>query len=366
MKVLHLDSGMDWRGGQQQVYFLATGLKKLGVEQRLVLRKGGELAARVHRLELAASALPLSSEWAPNSCFQLAKIVRRFSPDIIHAHDSRTLGLAAALKVFGGKWKLLAARRVAFSMGKNPFSKFKYQRKVDKIIAVSRFIRDLLIREGINPGRIVVIYDGYDLELMDSRFDRAAARRHLGVGQDEFVIGCVGKFSLEKGHEFLIRGFQKIRDVYSQARLILVGDGALKDRYQRLIHELQLDQKVLLPGFVSNLSQILPALDLFVFPSLEEGLGSTLLLAMAHQIPVCASRTGGIPELVIEGQTGFLFPPGNSQALAETLTQAWHDRPLAQSLAQQAFLRVKTDFPVERMIAETHQIYVNVLGSGNR
>src|SRR5438876_6184582 len=144
MKVLHLDSGMDWRGGQQQVYFLATGLRKLGVEQHLVLRRGGELIARVRRTELPVSALPLSSELAPTSFFQLAKIVRRFNPDIIHAHDSRTLGLAAVLKAFGDKWKLLAARRVPFRIGKNPFWRFKYQRKVDKIIAVSRFIRDLL------------------------------------------------------------------------------------------------------------------------------------------------------------------------------------------------------------------------------
>jgi glycosyltransferase involved in cell wall biosynthesis len=366
MKVLHLDSGMDWRGGQQQVYFLATGLRKLGVEQHLVLRKGGELTARVRRTELPVSALPLSSELAPISFFQLAKIVRRFNPDIIHTHDSRTLGLAAVLKSFGDKWKLLAARRVPFRIGKNPFWRFKYRRNVDKIIAVSRFVRDLLIEEGINPGSVEVIYDGYDPNPVEAQFDRATARQHLDVGMDEFAIGCVGRFSLEKGHEFLIRGFQGIKDVDSQARLILVGDGPLRDHYQRLIHELQLERKVLLPGFVSNLSQILPALDLFVFPSLEEGLGSTLLLAMAHQIPVCASRTGGIPELVIEGQTGFLFPPGNSQALAETLIRAWQDRALARSLARQAFLRIKTDFPIERMIAETYKIYTNVLRRENR
>ena len=366
MKVLHLDSGMDWRGGQQQVYFLARGLRKLRIEQHLVLRKGGELAARIHNLGLPVSALSLSSELAPTSFFQLAKIVRRCKPHIIHAHDSRTLGLAAVLKALGGKWKLLAARRVAFGIGQNPFWKFKYQQRVDKIIAVSRFIRDLLVKEGIHPGSIEVIYDGYELKPADDQFDRVAARQHLGVGQDELVIGCVGKFSPEKGHEFLIRGFQEIKQVYSQARLILVGDGALRDRYQRLIHELQLDHKVLLPGFVSNLSQILPALDLFAFPSLDEGLGSTLLLAMAHEIPVCASQTGGIPELVIEGQTGFLFPPANSQALAESLIRAWQDPALARALAHKAFLRVGTDFPVERMIAETYKVYTNVLGSGNR
>ena len=106
---------------------------------------------------------------------------------------------------------------------------------------------------------------------------------------------------------------------------------------------------------------MLPAFDVYVFPSLSEGLGSTLLMAMAHQIPVCASQTGGIPELVIHGETGLLFAPGDPQALAETVLRCARDGVLTQRMAEAASRRVKLDFAVERMVSETYQIYINVL-----
>jgi glycosyltransferase involved in cell wall biosynthesis len=363
MKVLHLDSGMDWRGGQQQVYYLTKGLRKLGMEQHLAFRQGGALASRVQQANLPITTLPLTSEVAPASIIQLAKIIKWVKPDIIHAHDSRTLGLAAVLRVFGEKAKLLAARRVAFPIRTNPFWKFKYQKQVDRIIAVSSFIREQLTREGIDSLKIDVVRDGYEFDGMNSRWDRPKARGQWGFAIDEFIIGCIGQFTPEKGHEFLIKGFKRVWEICPRARLVLVGDGALRGRYQKMINQLGLGGRISLTGFVDDLGKIFPALDLFVFPSLHEGLGSILLMAMAYQVPICASRTGGIPELVIEEQTGFLFPPGDPEALAKTLVQALKNRALAQLMSDRAFRRVRTEFSVERMISETYQIYTKVLSS---
>jgi glycosyltransferase involved in cell wall biosynthesis len=361
MKVLHLDSGINWRGGQQQVFYLASGLEKLGVEQHVVFREGSKLAARIQSLKLPLSTLPFSSEFSLASLYRLVKIRRQFNPDIIHAHDSRTLGLVAILKAMGERVKLVAARRVPFHIRRNPFWKFKYQRQTDKIIAVSKFILELLIEEGVQREKIQLVYDGFPFDSLRVQSDRSASRRRYGVAEDELLVGTIGQFSPEKGHEFLIRGFKKVWEIHSHARLIIVGGGALRESYRRLIDELQLHEQVILPGFVPDLGEVFSALDLFVFPSLEEGLGSTLLMAMAHQVPICASRTGGIPELVVEGQTGFLFPPGDAQSLADTVLHALESPQIAQSLSGNGFRLVEAQFPVERMVSGTYDVYSNVL-----
>ena len=169
MKILHLDSGTDWRGGQQQVDYLVSGLSRLGVEQHLVLCEKGELARRIGQSGLPVSTLPFSSELAPASILKMRKVMRRFEPAIIHAHDSRTLGMAAVLNLLGQPAKLIAVRRVAFPIRKNVFWKFKYQKSVDKIIAVSKFIRQQLIQAGLPPGKVELVYDGYACEEMESK-----------------------------------------------------------------------------------------------------------------------------------------------------------------------------------------------------
>ena len=119
----------------------------------------------------------------------------------------------------------------------------------------------------------------------------------------------------EKGHAFLIRGFSEILTTHPDSRLAVVGEGPLRGELELLIRELGLHGRAVLPGFVSDLDEVLPGFDLLVHPSLTEGLGSVLLQAMSRQVPVCASRAGGIPEAVIDGETGFLFSPGSAEAL---------------------------------------------------
>jgi L-malate glycosyltransferase len=298
---------------------------------------------------------------SPESIFKLWKIARQFQPDLIHAHDSRTLGLAAILKLLGQEVKLVAARRVAFQIRKNIFWRLKYQRAVDRIITVSKFIREQLLKAGIGSDKVEVVYDGWTSDEVGSGEARSLARRSFGLTESEWVLGCIGQFTSEKGHEVLIRGVKKLRERCQKVRLVLVGDGPLRKRYERMIGELGLVSQVIFPGFVTDLNCLVPAFDLFVFPSLSEGLGSTLLMVMAHHVPVCASRVGGIPELVIEGETGSLFEPGDAQALADTVLKCTHDRALTQKMAETAYHRVKSEFSVERMVSETYKIYVNVL-----
>ncbi|MFQ5929282.1 MAG: glycosyltransferase family 4 protein [Acidobacteriota bacterium] len=361
MRILHLDSGSAWRGGQQQLHYLAKGLKQQGVQQHLGVRRGSPLASRAAHLNVPVTGLPLFSEFDAGSLFSLGGLIRRFRPQLIHAHDSRTLGLAVLLKSLGWGARIVAARRVAFSIRRNRWWKFKYANQTNRIIAVSHHVRDLLIREGLEPRQVEVVYDAVETVPAESASLRSSARRRLGATDEEFLIGCVGQLTPEKGQELLIRGFADLLDVYPDSRLALVGDGELRREFQELIGELGLDRRAILTGFVSDLDSLLPAFDLLVHPSLAEGLGSVLLKGMAHRVPICASRTGGIPEVVVDGETGFLFPPGSPKGLVEAVVRARGSPELARRQAERANARVLSDFSVERMVVGTCRIYSNVI-----
>jgi len=358
MKVLHLDSGLALRGGQHQVLQLTLGLARCGVEQLLVLRQGSEFERRAAQANLRFTALPFRSEGDLASALLLRKLITRFQPEIVHAHDARTLGLAALTWAMRTRCKIIAARRVAFPLRKNPLTAMKYRVVARRIIAVSRYVRDLLVASGVEERRVDVVYDGFDLKRISQRSD---SRRALGVEAEACLIGCVGQFVTEKGHEYLIRAFAHIRQLIPQAILVLIGDGELKGHYRMLVRQLGLERKVLFHGVVPDLGSVLPALDLFVFPSLHEGLGSSLLAAMGCEVPICASRTGGIPEIIQDGVTGHLFNPGDVAATTQSVLEALKSPEQSCELAKAAAKTVAQRFSVAHMVEATRAVYANVL-----
>ena len=359
MRVVHLDSGLHLRGGQQQLILLAKMLRTYAVEQRIVLRRGNDWSHQIHKLGIPFSELPFNSEMDCLSMLKLHRLLRNFSADIVHAHDARTLGVVALPTLLYPQVRIIAARRVAFPLKKNPFTRLKYGRISSRVVAVSRYIRDALCSSGLDPRSISVVHDGVEFEKSDP-FSRVEARRNLQLSDEDFVIGCVGHFSPEKGHSVLIRGIAGLIAAFPNVRLLLVGDGLLKAEYEVIIRNLNLEETVILPGFIEDLSEIWPAMDLFVFPSLTEGLGSSLLMAMARGIPVCASRTGGIPEIVV-AETGYLFAPGDVGSLTTCLHRALSEPRETRGLGEAGRERIRQQFSATKMAEETYQIYTNVL-----
>jgi glycosyltransferase involved in cell wall biosynthesis len=358
MKVLHLDSGLEFRGGQQQVLQLAIGLAQVGVEQQLVLRSGSVFDRRATEANLPFTTLPFRSEMDLVSALQLRTVIRRFQPQIVHTHDARTLGLAALAWAMGARSRIVAARRVAFPLRRNPLTAMKYRVVARRIVAVSQFVRDLLVASGIDSSRVDVVYDGYDLNRIGQRSN---SRQGLGVAAEACLIGCAGQFVAEKGHEYLIRAFARIRQIIPSSILLLLGDGELKDNYLRLVEQLRLEGRVKFFGFVPDLESVLPALDLFVFPSVYEGLGSSLLVAMACEVPICASRTGGIPEIIQDGVTGYLFNPGDVDAITHSVLAALQSPERSRHLAEAAAKVVVQRFSVTHMVEATREVYANAL-----
>lgn len=350
MRILHIDTGPEMRGGQRQLLLLARGLAKRGHEQVVACRMGGKLEAEAAHLGLETVGIGPSRL---GCVLKLRRLLRRRGIEIIHAHDGRgqTLGLIASA---GTPARRVASRRVSFRPRGGVIHRLKYSRTCDLVIAVSEFVRDELVRSGVPSAKIAVVPDGIEFpETLPDKAGRELARGGFGLGSAEFVMGHAGAFTLEKGQEIAIDAFTRVKARLPAARLLLAGDGPLRAALQRKWSQ---DAALLFPGHLDDLAPFMNCLDVFLMPSLNEGLGSTALIAMAHRVPVIASRTGGLREIVRDGETGWTFTPGSADDLAEKILAAAADQP-ARALRGGTGRERARAFTDDIMVRKTEELY---------
>ena len=282
---LHIDTARTWRGGQNQVLLTVLGLRALGHRAVLVAHPEGELYRRASE---GPDLVPLAprNEVDLSSAWKLSRIIRQWKPQIVHAHDPHAVAMAALALSFGApdpRPRVVASRRVDFHLQRHSFSRWKY-RQVDLFIAASDAIRDILEHDGIAPIAIVVVHDGIDV----GKIERLP------------VVDVHAEFWLPHGAPVLIErrraGRPQGPEVPASRRCrtccarcptrtcVIFGEGELRAPLERQIKELHLEKHVLLPGFREDVLQLMKSADLFVMSSITEGLGSTVLDAMAMRL----------------------------------------------------------------------------------
>ena len=230
---------------------------------------------------------------------------------------------------------------------------------ISRYIAVSRDLARWLHEQVRVPaGRVVQIYNGVDQQ----RFQAASARNVLPVNfapPGAVVLGTVGRMSGEKDQLTLVRAFARARVLCPQSmmRLVLVGDGPLKVEIEREVHAAQLDDHVWIAGARSDIAEILRALDIFVLPSLGEGISNTILEAMASGLPVIATRVGGNPELVVENETGMLVPVADADAMAQAIVSYVKQPTRMRQHGQAARARIEREYSMDAMVRQYAAVY---------
>ena len=363
---LHIDTAQTWRGGQNQVLLTVNGLRSLGHRAALVAHPHGELRRRAGEgLELISigsrSEMDLSAAW------RLARVVAQLQPNVIHAHDPHGVAMASlALSLRRGAAKnatlppLVVSRRVDFHLKSNTFSRWKY-RQVDCFIAASEAIHRLLVAGGVPADKVVTVHEGIDL-------DHVLLAPPVNVHETFFlphgapVVGNVGALVPHKGQSHLIEAAHLVVQRLPDARFIVLGEGELRERLEGLVHRYHLEKHVLLPGFRTDVLGCIKDFDLFVMSSVTEGLGTSLLDAMACSKAIVATHAGGIPEVVAHGVNGLLVEPRDHHALAAAIVRLLSDATMRQRMAGAGFARVRERFTVERMVAETADVYARVGG----
>jgi len=357
LSLFQIDAGKEWRGGQRQSFFLSKELKRNGYSFRFVVQPGSPLHEKAAEAGLPVFPLRISGEADALAIVRLALAMKRNRCRLVNFHDAHSLAVGSAAAALAKVPLRVISRRVDFPLKKNVFSRRKYTKDVDAIIAVSEAVKDALIKSGIEAKLIRVIPDGIDFSPYDDRSSKDYLYKEFSFDPDDFLVGIVAQLTDEKGHKYLIQASQHLRERSSKIKIVIVGEGPLRMELGRMVKEIRGEDMVFFMGFREDIPQILKSLDVFVLSSEREGLGSILMDAMACRLPIVATRVGGIPELIEHRRTGLLVPPQKPKALANAILAIYEDREMARQLGRQGYGVVHQKFSAEAMALKAVDLY---------
>jgi glycosyltransferase involved in cell wall biosynthesis len=354
VRPLIVDLGRDYRGGQHQALLLLQGLLARGHAPELMALSDSLLVSRAR--EVGASVYAVDPGWRRLvAASQIRKLVGEKRIAIVHANEPHAL-TSAWLARSHRTVPIVAARRIALPLSRSPFSLARY-RAAARIVAVSHFVERSVVESGIPADRVSVIYDGLRIPPEISQTQRDSSRKQLGVPPGIPCIGNVAAFVPEKGHALLLHAFAKLRARIPECVLLLRGEGPELTTLQSLARELRVAEAVKFLPRAVEIETMFAAMDVFAFPSHEEPLGSALLAAMAHALPVVAIARGGVPEVVEEGKNGLLVKDLNREALFATIASLVDHPDEAKRLGKAARESAIDYFSVDRMVERTIQLY---------
>jgi glycosyltransferase involved in cell wall biosynthesis len=290
--------------------------------------------------------------------------MKQLRPDVVHAHDPHGVAMAAlALSMSGARTPrplppLVAARRVDFHIKGNALSRWKY-RQVDCFICASDAIRRMLTADGVPESRAVTVHEGIDLGRVDAA-PKADLHAELWLPHQAPIVGNVAALVPHKGQRHLIEAAAIVIKKLPDVRFVIAGEGELRPVLERQIKEHRLEKHVFLAGFRPDILSVHKAFDLFVMSSVTEGLGTSLLDAMACGTPIVATTAGGMPEVVADGRTGLLVPVRDHEAMAGAIVRLLRDEALRARMGAAGEARVRERFSAERMVQDTLAVYERV------
>jgi sugar transferase (PEP-CTERM/EpsH1 system associated) len=296
----------------------------------------------------------------------LVRAIIDVQPDIVHSRNWAAVEAVAAARLVGGcrivhsehgfddaakqPWRRAAFRRLAFELA-------------DRVLCVSHQLKAAHAqRAGFSPHKISVIHNGVDTtRFRPDSAARARFRRELGIAEDELCIGAVGNLTPVKDHYTLVEATAELALQTRSWRLLLLGEGSERLRIEAFLDSHpEVKDRVRFLGIRNQVPGLLNAMDVYVLPSLTEGISNSLLEAMATGLPVIATETGGNPEVVVDGESGILFPVGDSCRLAMHLMRL-HDCPAERTrLGDAALYRTLAHFSLSSMVREYEQFYASL------
>jgi glycosyltransferase involved in cell wall biosynthesis len=358
MRVLYVDLEREWRGGQSQALLTVRGLRDRGHEVELLAAKDSPLAIRAAEARIVVHQVGRFGlrAWAAGA---MRVLLKRHPFDVVHLNEPHALTAAW----LGGSKKnapLVVSRRVAYPLGQSALARRRYQ-TAQRILAISRFVAKSVLDSGVPAEKVEIVYEGVEVPPPVTVEARQRARRRWGVSETELLMGSVGYLLPEKGQEVAVSALSTVRARTPSTRLVLAGDGPCRSKLESLARQQGLQHALIFAGFVEDIAQVYAALDVFVFPSLAEPLGTSLLAAMAWGLPVLAIASGGVPEYVEDGGNGLLAAQPAPELLSEGMFRLLSDDSLRLRLGQAARRCIAERFSAARMVENTLRVYEDVV-----
>ncbi len=358
-------------GAERDLIALLKTLNRHTWEPHVVCPGTGPFREQLHAIAVPTHALSLPPWRKPLAVFQrrsaigrLGALVGQLDPALVHVNDIWWVPHTVRALASGRSHSMPIVAHVRQEIEPEKVGRYELDR-VEVAIAISRQIEQSLITGGVSMSRVRTLYSGIDCSSRQSTRDDQAIRRLIGVPNEAVLLGTVANLFPRKGYEVMLRALPAIVHAVPTVHYVIVGsdDHGYADRLTRLASELTIADRVHIVGFQDPVQPFLAALDLYLHPALMEGFGIAVVEAMAMGKAVVATTTGGLPEVVAQGETGLLVPPGDAESLAEAAIFLLENKFKREQMGVCGRMRAQERFSLDASVAHMEQLYGDVLGT---
>jgi glycosyltransferase involved in cell wall biosynthesis len=370
LKVIHIIGGGEFGGAEKHILNLAGASDLFKVDYTVCCLFSAPFADIASDAGISALSIPMSHKADFKVVGKLARVIMEGNFDLVHTHGVRAnlLGRLAARQA--GKRKVITTVHSLLekdypgvvSRLANSWAERSTRGLTDHFIAVSQGLRDRLVCGGIPAKEVTVIYNGISLEEIRPSSEPGAARKKMGFFPETPLVGIVARLHSVKGHSHFLEAARSILEQRPEVRFLVVGAGPHRPVLEKMAGSFGITDQVVFTGFIDDVYSLMADLDLLVISSLWEGFGLTAIEAMALGVPVVATEVGGLPEVVLHGETGLLVPPANPVALARNILWMLDHPGEASSMAEKGGQIVREKFTSTVMARRTEELYRRVAG----
>ena len=367
-RILHLISSSGLLGAERVLLELADHSKREGLKVTIGIfenhkNPNSELAKVASTLGLKVQIFPCRWRFDPKTTLLIRAFIYREQINIVHSHGYK--GNFYALMATRGKIPWIVTNhnwtRATFNLKVYALLDLLLIRFAKKVVTVSDEIAIKIHKSGVSSQKIIVIDNGIDLQKFSSQKRNNLLKEYLGIKEESKVIGTIARLTKEKGHIYLLEAAKDIVAAYPDTKFLIVGEGRERYRLENRVMTLGLQDKVIFTGQRKDIIDILSILDIFVLPSITEGLPVAILEALASGLPVVATNVGAIPKVINNGETGLLTEPGNPESLSSAISELLSDREKARELGYQGQRKVEREFSAKAMAERYFNSYSEIL-----
>ena len=363
MKILNVTTIREWRGGDNQMYTIFKLLQdKKDIPQFILCPENSVLAQKCKADGISCYTYDRTRMKLVHATQEIIKICKEQKIDIIHVHDSSALNAALLSLLFLPKSvRILLSRKRNNPIKEKFLNKFKYSHKrIVKIVSVSKAVEAIFKNIVPDKERLVTIYDAVDVAKFAGKTSKNLLHEEYNLPPETKIVGNIAGLTDQKDIYTFIATAKKIlqgKPASLLVKFVVIGDGPLKEELLAYIKSEQLQDAIIFTGFKDNVMDLLPEFDVFLMTSISEGLPLTIYEAFASKIPVVTTNAGGIAEVVIEGETGFITELKDAKGLSEKVLKILLDSEISQKITSNAFELVKKNHDLEVMKKNYYEFY---------
>jgi len=365
LRILHTESSLELGGQEYATLALVEGLRRRGHDVILLVQPGSQLERTAGERGIPCRTVTMHKTAYPWAILRVCSIIRKCRIDIVHTHGSRDSWIGSlAASCSSLKPAVVLTRHKTTPIAQHVVNRMLYHRLVDRIVTTGGALtrQHLLVDHGFPETHVVAIPTGADVDRFTPEVKGSGFRKAMGIDEEECLIGTVCFLRSYKGLDHFVEAASIISKRIPRSRFIIVGDGPEKPHVKKKIAQCGLQDRCMLPGYWQAVPEVMAALDVFVVSSTTgETLTQTIPQALATETPVVATNIGGIPDIIRHGQTGFLVPPGDAEALAQYILELIQNPEQGVIMAREGRKLVLESFSSASTVRKNESLYQELL-----